>query len=93
MTPIPTEELKNLINPLRGGSTTVENAKQRFEDMSSYEQKKIQEEFEQVYGSDKHTRTRKQWDALVKKYTIDTVCKMEGITKAYVKEKLRYGKL
>lgn len=70
-----------------------EAAKVNFEKMSPWEKKMVQKEFEQLYGTDKNTRTKKQWENLVTKYGVRNVMKMESLTKAYIKEKLRYGRL
>lgn len=50
---------------------------------------KMQEIFENQFGVDSQTRTRKQWKNLVKQYGYDTVALTEKMTKAEVKAKCK----
>lgn len=45
--------------------------------------------FEAKFGVDKDTRTKKQWQALVKQYGMEQVCKTESLSKRAVKDKIR----
>jgi hypothetical protein len=50
---------------------------------------KVQELFEQRFGKDRATRTRKQWKALVKQYGIRKVSEIDGMTEKEVKAKCK----
>lgn len=76
-----------------GGMDIVSHARKSFAELPQEEQEAIQMEFEILYGSDFQTRTRDQWKRLVAKYGIPTIMKQEGLTKAYIKAKLKPGKL
>ncbi len=71
----------------------VDHARKSFADLPKEEQEAIQKEFELLYGSDHQARTRAQWKRLVAKYGIPTIMKQEGLTKSYIKAKLKPGKL
>jgi len=71
----------------------MEIGKKRFEMLPQSEKDAIQKRFEELYGVDYKTRSYEQWKRLVEKYGIDTIMKKEGLTKAYIKSKLKYGKL
>jgi len=45
--------------------------------------------FEAKFGVDSKTRTKKQWQALVEQYGIETVMKTEKLSKRAVKDKIR----
>lgn len=71
----------------------VDHARKSFAGLPKEEQDGIVKDFETMYGSDYKTRTRAQWKALVAKYGIPTIIKQEGLTKKYIKAKLKPGKL
>lgn len=71
----------------------VAHARKSFADLPTEEQEGIQRDFETLYGVDYKTRTRDQWKRLVAKYGIPTISKQEGLSKAYIKAKLKPGKL
>ena len=71
----------------------VNHACMEFEKLSPEEKVSIQRDFEALYGKNKQTRTSAQWKCLIAKYGMDTVMKQEGVTKAYIKAKLKPGKL
>lgn len=48
-----------------------------------------QQLFEQRFGKDQATRTKKQWKNLVDQYGYDTVMQTEKMTKAQVKAKCK----
>lgn len=70
----------------------IQKAKIEFAKLSNEEQEGIQKDFERMYGLDHQSRTREQWKRLVAKYGMAAVLKQEGVTKAYVKGKLKAGK-
>lgn len=48
-----------------------------------------QDSFEQRFGVDQIARTKKQWQNLVDQYGMETVVKMEGMSKRAVKDKCK----
>lgn len=52
-------------------------------------EEKAQELFENQFGVDQESRTRKQWKALVKQYGYPTVVEKENMTKAQIKAKCK----
>lgn len=71
----------------------IQKAKIEFAKLSDEEKEGIQSDFETLYGKDRLSRTREQWKRLVAKYGMPTVIKQEGVTKTYIKAKLKPGKL
>lgn len=71
----------------------VAHARKSFAELSPEEQEGIRKDFEQLYGVDYKTRTHAQWKRLVDKYGIETIMRQEVLTKAFIKGKLKPGKL
>lgn len=71
----------------------VAHARKSFADLPKEEQEGIQRDFETLYGVDYKTRNRDQWKRLVDKYGIPFIMQQEKLTKAYIKAKLKPGKL
>lgn len=49
--------------------------------------KNAKDKFEKAFGLNSNTRTKKQWQNLVRVYGIALVCEKEGLTEAEVKLK------
>jgi hypothetical protein len=71
----------------------IEYARTEFGNLPQEECEGIQRDFETLYGKDKQTRTRQQWRNLINKYGIQVVMQQDSVTKAFIKEKLKPGKL
>jgi hypothetical protein len=48
----------------------------------------VQEKFEAAFGTNKQTRTREQWQNLVRVYGIERVCQIDGMTQKEVQSKM-----